>query len=570
MAAHMPNWEYKAISSGKGGFASPALFEKFLNDLGQEEWEIIHFHAQPDNPLAFTGLARRSTQRDWTLEDAAAAAARAEADKLRAEFEAKFKAAKGSSQPAEEEQAETFLAEEKLSSDDSYRSPVDTSRDQDPDAPEEEGEKDDWDKLAEEDELPTFFDALKPHMRRNQRGPGMSVGVDYLAKKWKLDESDIRGALVECGFQIPADENARPVYIEYEGDLYWANINRRGELWINVREKPEPKFRIVQGNRVENGSEASEPQQGAGESPGGEAPGEESPPSQEGDREREHGAGDRALQQKTLLAQIRGMMRRNRHGNGWSGSFGYLTKALKLDEAGLLAKLAEAGLPLAADGAEGTVYHEEGDFVYWMQRNARGEIWINSRKGRAPKQQERAEAPADSPITESAGAPEGAEPSVPEPAPETFAAGAEAAPAAAASAVPERGEQREPSAEAGGGNDSGMPGPAPANGDSALAAVRLLLEPKARGEGVAAQVPDVASRLGRSEDELLAALVSAGLNIPEDTQTKPTFGEHGGEIFWLNRNARGELWLNAKPSRARRIRTRRSETSASRGADYRE
>ena len=38
---------------------------------------------------------RRSTQRDWTLQDAAAAAAaaRAEADKLRAEFEAKFKAA---------------------------------------------------------------------------------------------------------------------------------------------------------------------------------------------------------------------------------------------------------------------------------------------------------------------------------------------------------------------------------------------------------------------------------------------------------------------------------------------
>jgi hypothetical protein len=27
------------------------------------------------------------------------------------------------------------------------------------------------------------------------------------------------------------------------------------------------------------------------------------------------------------------------------------------------------------------------------------------------------------------------------------------------------------------------------------------------------------------------------------------FAEHAGEIFWLNRNARNELWLNAKASK---------------------
>ena len=66
----MANWEYKVISSGKGGFATPALMEKFINDLGQENWEIISFHQPPENALAFTGLARRTTQKDWTLEDA--------------------------------------------------------------------------------------------------------------------------------------------------------------------------------------------------------------------------------------------------------------------------------------------------------------------------------------------------------------------------------------------------------------------------------------------------------------------------------------------------------------------
>ena len=248
---YMANWEYKVISSGKGGFASPALMEKFINDLGKEAWEIINFHTAPDNPLAFTGLARRSVERDWTLEDAAAAAARAEADKLRAEFEAKFKAGTSGAPAAAEEKTEDFL-EEKAAGDDGLRRPRDTSRDDDPDAPEDESTapKDEWDKIAAEDELPAFFDALKPHMRRNQRGPGMSVGTDYLAKKWKLEESDIKTALVECGLQIPADENAKPVYVEYDGDLYWVNINRRGEIWINTREKPQPVFRIVQGKRL--------------------------------------------------------------------------------------------------------------------------------------------------------------------------------------------------------------------------------------------------------------------------------------------------------------------------------
>jgi hypothetical protein len=71
--------EYKMITSGRGGFASPALMEKFLNDLGKEDWEIVSFQMQPDNILAFNGLARRTTQRDWTLQDAVAAAAKVEA-----------------------------------------------------------------------------------------------------------------------------------------------------------------------------------------------------------------------------------------------------------------------------------------------------------------------------------------------------------------------------------------------------------------------------------------------------------------------------------------------------------
>lgn len=554
----MSNWEYKVITSGKGGFASPALLEKFLNDLGQEEWEIIHFHTQPDNALAFTGLVRRSTQRDWTLEDAAAAAARQEADKLRAEFEAKFKAASGQPGQPAEDAAEVFLADERPGSDDGFRRPVDTSRDQDPDAPaDDESEKDEWDKLAEEDELPTFFDALRPHMRRNQRGPGMSVGVDYLAKKWKLDEADIKGALVECGLQIPADENAKPVYVEFEGELFWVNINRRGEIWINMREKPEPVFRIVQGKRLteeeapadSTGREERRESRHEGRSESrhegrSESRAESRPaaaPAASGGESASAASGSASsatpAAPKSFLAKIRTMMRRNRRGHGWSGSFGYLTKALKTDEAGLLAQLADHGLKLKADGDEKPVFHEEGDFLYWMDKNQRGEIWINARKGRGAPKSDDDSGEGESAGADHADAPEsGREPGT--------SALADTAESAAQEVVPVVAD----AASAAPSSERVAAHP--------LEALRLLLQPKKRGDGVAATVDDLAARLERPAIEVLEALVRCGLNIPDDPKTKPTFAEHGGEIFWLNRNAKGELWLNAKEARSAGKRSR--------------
>ncbi len=551
----MANWEYKVISSGKGGFASPALMEKFINDLGQDQWEIINFHTAPDNQLAFTGLARRTTLRDWTLEDAVAAAARLETDKLRVEFEAKFKAGiTGAGAPVEEK--ETSFAEEKAAPDDGYRRPVDTSRDGDPDAPEDE-----WQKLSAEDELPSFFDALKPHMRRNQRGPGMSVGLDFLAKKWKLEESDIKAALVECGMQIPGDENAKPVCVEYDGDIFWVNINRRGEIWINTREKPDPVFRIVPGKRLtEEEVSASDiggvPAPAPREQPTHFIPGQsasesksapvaehraddrrQEKPRQDDRRDnREQGnrppqsAAPRDVEQvfapKTLLAKIRGMMRRNRRGNGWSGSFSYLTKALKLDQAQLLTAVGEFGLRLG--GGTEPVLADEGSFTYWLNQNANGEIWINAEEKRG----DRAPAPSVAGEVQSSETP-------------VVAAVADAP----ISGAPEVQATME------------APASEPARvlpAENTLTAVRLLMSAKKRGEGFTAPLAELAEKLEKTEEQVLAVLGSAGLHLPESPKAKPTFAEHGGEIYWLNANAKGQVWVNAKQTAARKSRAKKS------------
>jgi hypothetical protein len=516
----MSVWEYKVISSGKGGFASPALLEKFLGELGRDEWEIIHYQSAPDNPLAFSGLARRPTQRDWTLEDAAAAAARAEADKLRVEFEAKFKAAT-STAPATEEKAPSFL-EEKAAPDDGFRKPVDTSHDADPDAPEEE--KDEWDKLAtaEDEELPDFFHAIKPHLRRNQRGPGMSVGVDYLAKKWDQSEDDLKGALVECGFVIPGDEDAATVYLEYDGDLYWLNINRRGELWINTKEKPRPVFRAVKGTRVESAEEPKAEEKLSTDQPAAKPHFE---PRSRREGKPAAGAapstpGEPLPANAELLEKIRPLMRRNRRGPGGAGSASFLSRALKCSEADLITAFAALGLVMPADPKDKPIFVEIGGDLWWLNADSRGGVWINGRE------KKEGETVASASAAEKAAAP----------TTETAAA-------------------------------APTPDVAPA---SPLTALRLILKETKTG-AVAGKIERLAEEIGQPTDQLVATLVGAGLKVPEKAREKPVFIEHAGEIFWFNKNAKDELWLNAKASKfadkkggdgqkARRGRSRKKES----------
>jgi hypothetical protein len=582
----MSLWEYKVITSGKGGFATPALLEKFLNDLGRDEWEIIHFQTPPDNFLAFTGLARRSTQRDWTLEDAAAAAAKAEAEKLRAEFEAKFKAAASPAPVAAEERA-AFL-EEKVAPDDGFRKPVDTSRDDDPEAQEDE-KADEWDKLtaAEEDELPTFFEAIKPHMRRNQRGPGMSVGVDYLAKKWDQSEDDLKGALVECGFVVPKDEDDKAEYVEYDGDLFWLNINRRGELWINTKEKPRPVFRAVKAPRVEVETPAKEkPETGdRGQETGdrrretggrGQGMGDGTPASDEsatGKVDAATASDAVATEPQTpnakpqtaaaplptgaaLLDKIRPHMRRNRRGPGGSGSTSFLSRALRTNEAELKAAFVGLGLAMPATPNDKPVYSEIGGEVWWLNVDSRGGLWVN---GREKKEGETLPpAAAETPATETS-----ADATAPASAPvEATMASAtvdavpapEIVPPVASTESSPNADVTAPAVEVTSQAPLASTETSPAAPVEAVAAnpvvagVRLLLKETKTGS-VAGKVDRLAEELGKSPDDFLATLVGAGFRVPEKPREKPVFVEHAGEILWLNRNAKGELWLNAKASK---------------------
>jgi hypothetical protein len=191
------------------------------------------------------------------------------------------------------------------------------------------------------------------------------------------------------------------------------------------------------------------------------------------------------------------MMRRSRRGPGGSGSLSFLSRALKCAEADLAAAFAGLGLTAPAAAGDKPVFVEIGGRLWWLNQDHRGGIWINERDKR-----------------ESGGPEEGAD------------GGEHKAEA-----------QHEPGAPA-----------AALSGGSPLAALRLVLK-KTKTGSHSGETGHLAATLGKSPEELLAALAGAGLQVPERPRAKPVFVEHAGEIFWLNRNSKGELWLNAKASK---------------------
>jgi len=352
--------------------------------------------------------------------------------------------------------------------------------------------------------------------------------------------------------QIPGDENAKPVYVEYDGDIFWVNINRRGEIWINTREKPEPVFKIVTGKRLTDDetavldSSGGNPPREATHQDGGQEvsdrerpqhreprPDQPSRPDERRDQEtRPQGQGgaarpvEQVFAPKTLLAKIRGMMRRNRRGHGWSGSFSFLTKALKMDQTQLLAAIGEFGLKLG-NGKEQVIAEENG-FSYWLNQNSNGEIWINAEE----KRRERGSPAAPVPVAPAAEVPE--TPVAVEAAPAETLATETPAPVNPVEEVT--------------APESASPVAKVLPAENTLTSVRLLMEPKKRGEGHTVSVSELAEKLEKSDEQVLAVLNSAGLRLPETPKGKPTFAEHGGEIFWLNANAKGQVWVNAKPA----------------------
>jgi hypothetical protein len=612
----MALWEYKVITSGLHGFASPALMETHLNTLGKDEWEIIHFQTLPNNPLAFNGLARRSTMRDWVPPEIAAAASSPPRPSAYEPAPSPAKSSAASAQLDEKPELPAAVAAEvepaKNTPGSALRTFRDTDRDQDPQAQDEE---DDWDNWEDnQDELPTFFEAIKPMLRRNQKGPGNSVAIDQLARRWEQRESDIVGALKECGLTIPENEDQDPEYFEFEGDLFWVNRNNRGLLFVNSREKPRPAFRVAKATKLpdddpaaielvaERTAEKAEIEKQKADRAARQAAADAAREAarlarEKRDAEQAARAAERAAERAAagnnpakdaddtaspgaaetkvlagplppeaeILEKIRPQMRRNRRGPGYSGSIAFLARALNMSEADLTAAFSALQLNVPENANDKPVYVEIDGAVYWINKDGRGGVWINGREKRDGGAARSSTATTDkenaSPDASSTAQSPGAETETvivpaseasPEPA-KTAGAAASGADEASGGSGAESSAAADQAAESSATAEDGeSEKTSSVRGENpALTAVRLLLKPNKRGSGVSGEVGFLSRTLEKTEDAFLSTLTSAGLVVPADGDAKPVFVEQAGEIFWLNKNSTdGSLWLNAKAAKS--------------------
>ena len=178
-----------------------------------------------------------------------------------------------------------------------------------------------------------------------------------------------------------------------------------------------------------------------------------------------------------------------------------------------MAGFAALGLVLPPVPTDKPIFVEIGEHVWWLNQDSRGGVWIN---GREKLDSDTLAAPAADATPSTTTPPEFVAP---------------------VAAIP--------------------PPPAPAN---VLSGVRLLLKETKTG-GFAGKLDRVAENLEKSPEELLAALLNAGLKAPEKAREKPVFVEHAGEIFWLNLNAKEELWVNAKASKVTAAETKEAASA---------
>jgi hypothetical protein len=288
-------------------------------------------------------------------------------------------------------------------------------------------------------------------------------------------------------------------------------------------------------------------------------------------------------------------MRRNRRGPGYSGSTVFLARALKHTEAELVAALAAAGLPVPETATDKTIKTTLGTYVYWLNKDPRGGIWINGDAARAPKSEQPTTATDRAEVTATAEASAHSEAMIwtvaasatpspaltpasevtpPEPeagAPEATAAEATTATVDRAATASEEAPLTDPGEQPASARmaDAAEVAPAPvfvvepevqtavrkpvrqAAGAAALTALRLLLKPNKRGSGVSAETGHLAKSVGQDLQALLTTLTELGLALPATEEHKPAFVVQAEEIYWLNKNPKdGSVWLNAKAAKS--------------------
>ncbi|MDR1011002.1 MAG: hypothetical protein LBM04_07710, partial [Opitutaceae bacterium] len=85
---------------------------------------------------------------------------------------------------------------------------------------------------------PSPLDAVRPFLKTNKRGTGVSGEVGYLAYSLDQNETEFVAALTDAGLVVPPDAGAKPTFVEHEGEIFWFNFYEKDgvtSIWLNAK-----------------------------------------------------------------------------------------------------------------------------------------------------------------------------------------------------------------------------------------------------------------------------------------------------------------------------------------------
>lgn len=84
--------------------------------------------------------------------------------------------------------------------------------------------------------------SLRLLLKPNKRGGGASAELSGLAHASGKSDEELRAALVAAGFALPADADAKPVFVEHGDEIMWLGIFAKdGSLWLHAKAKSARK-----------------------------------------------------------------------------------------------------------------------------------------------------------------------------------------------------------------------------------------------------------------------------------------------------------------------------------------
>jgi hypothetical protein len=216
---------------------------------------------------------------------------------------------------------------------------------------------------------------------------------------------------------------------------------------------------------------------------------------------------------ENIFEAVRPFLKRNPQSNILAASVELLAEKFGVEERDLINAFSEEGLKEIPPGSQRGETFEHGGFLYWFNRNQRGQVWINAKQ--KPKEQPQLQRQEESPSTDS-------EASETAPDPDSSNTDSQTSSSEGTSDAPNR---------------------------TILDRIRPMMRRNKRGHGFSGSIDFLARALKTDPAELISQIEALGVRMPATAEERIEAVPIGRHEWYFNRASNGQIWINGRDHR---------------------